>query len=155
MDSKRIDIGVGIVLCLFSVAIYWYAEQQYAGRGVNSYGPKFFPQALSVLMLISSAALIIQALRGKALKGLEVMNKEGFIRAAVTLGLAIGYVFLMNFLGFYLATVIFLFVVMMYLGQEKLWIRILVSIVVATAVYSLFHYFLKIPLPEGIFYEAI
>jgi len=27
--------------------------------------------------------------------------------------------------------------------------------VVATAVYSLFHYFLKIPLPEGIFYKAI
>jgi len=155
MDSKRIDIGVGIVLCIFSVVIYLYAEQQYAGKGVNRYGPKFFPQVLSVSMFLASVALIVQAFRGKALKSLEKINKQGFVRAAVTLVIAIGYVFLMNFLGFYLSTAIFLFVVMTYLGQKKLWIRILVTILVATAVYSLFHYFLKIPLPEGIFYEAI
>jgi len=155
MDSKRLDIVVGIALCIFSIVIYVYAEQQYAGKGVNSYGPKFFPQALSMMMLLASVALIIQALRGKALKGLEKINKQGFIRAMITLIIAIGYVFLMNFLGFYLSTIIFLFVVMTYLGQKKLWIRILASLLVATAVYCLFQYFLKIPLPEGIFYKAI
>lgn len=155
MDSKRIDIGVGIILCIFSVIIYLYAEQQYVGRGVNRYGPNFFPQVLSLMMFLASIALIVQAFRGKALKNLEEVNKQGFVRATVTLVLAIAYVFLMNFLGFYLSTVIFLFVVMTYLGQKKLWIRILVSLLVATAVYGLFHYFLKIPLPEGIFYEAI
>ena len=154
MNSKRIDIGVGIVLCLLSVAIYLYAEQ-YAGRGVNSYGPNFFPQALALMLFLTSAALIIQALRGKALKNLEDMNKPGLVRTAVTLLIAAGYVFLMNVLGFYLATALFLFVVMTYLGQKKLWIRILVSILVATAVFSLFHYFLKIPLPEGIFYTPV
>ena len=154
MDSKRIDIGTGIVLCILSVVIYLYAEQ-YSGRGVNKYGPNFFPQALSLLLFLSSVALIIQALRGKALKSLEVVDRSGFIRATVTLVIAIGYVFLMKVLGFYLSTVIFLFVVMTYLGQKKLWIRILVSILVASAVYGLFHYFLKIPLPEGIFYKPI
>ena len=154
MDSKRIDIGVGIVLCILSIVIYLYAGQ-YEGRGVNSYGPNFFPQALASMMFLASVALIIQALRGKALKDLEAMNKQGFIRATVTLVIAIGYVFLMKVIGFYLSTILFLFVVMMYLGQKKLWIRIAVSVLVATAVYSLFQYFLKIPLPEGIFYEAI
>ncbi len=155
MDSKRIDIGVGIVLSILSVVIYLYAEQQYAGRGVNGYGPNFFPQVLSFMMLLASVALIIQAFRGKALKSLEEINKQGFIRAAATLVMAIGYVFLMNILGFYLSTVLFLFVVMTYLGQKILWIRVFVSILVATAVYGLFYYFLKIPLPEGIFYKAI
>ena len=154
MDSKRIDIGVGVVLCILSVAIYLYAEQ-YAGRGVNTYGPNFFPQVLSLMLFLSSVALIIQALRGKALKTLEEVNKSGLIRAAVTLMIAIGYVLLMKVLGFYLSTVLFLFVVMTYLGQKRLWIRILVTILVASAVYGLFHYFLKIPLPEGIFYKPI
>ena len=118
MDSKRIDIGVGIVLCILSVIIYLYAGQ-YEGRGVNSYGPNFFPQALASMLLLASVALIVQALRGKALKDLEEINKQGFIRAVVTLVIAIGYVFLMKVLGFYLSTVIFLFVVMMYLGQKE------------------------------------
>ncbi len=154
MDSKRIDIGIGIILCLLSVAIYLYAEQ-YAGRGVNSYGPNFFPQALSFMLFLAAVGLIIQALRGKALKNLEAMNKPGLLRTAVTLLIATAYVLLMNVLGFYLATGLFLFVVMTYLGQKKLWIRVLVSVLVATAVYSLFHYFLKIPLPEGIFYTPV
>lgn len=155
MDSKRIDVGVGIVLCIFSVIIYWYAEQQYAGRGVNTYGPEFFPQVLALMLFLASASLIIQAFRGNALKTLEKIDKQGFVRATITLIIAIAYVFLMNVLGFYLSTIIFLFVVMTFLGQKKLWIRVLVTLAVATAVYSLFHYLLKIPLPEGIFYEAI
>ena len=97
MDSKHIDISVGIVLCLFSVVIYVYADQ-YTGVGVNQYGPNFFPQALSIALFLASVALIVQALRGKALKGIEKINGPGFVRAAVTLVIAIGYVFLMNFL---------------------------------------------------------
>lgn len=154
MDSKHIDIGVGIVLCLLSVAIYLYAEE-YVSVGVNRYGPNFFPQALSLTLFLTSVMLVVQALRGKALKGLEEINQQGLVRAAVTLVIGVGYVFAMNFLGFYLSTAIFLYVVMMYLGQKKLGVRIVVSVLVASAVYGLFHYFLKIPLPEGIFYEAL
>ena len=154
MDSKRIDIGVGIVLCVLSVAIFLYAEQ-YTGRGVNTYGPNFFPQALSVMLFLTSAALIVQALRGHALKGLEAINKPGLIRAAVTLGISVAYLLLMNVLGFYFSTVVFLYVVMMFLGQKNQWVRIVTSIVVASAVYSMFHFFLKIPLPEGIFQATL
>ena len=150
MDSKRIDIGVGVVLCVLSVAIFMYAEQ-YTGRGVNTYGPNFFPQALSVMLFLTSAALMVQALRGHALKGLETINKPGLIRAAVTLVISIAYLLIMDVLGFYIATAVFLYVVMMYLGQKNQWVRISASVIVASAVYGIFHFFLKIPLPEGIF----
>lgn len=153
MDSKRIDLVVGIVLCILSLAIYLYAEQ-YSGRGVNRYGPNYFPQALSLMLFLTSVALIVQALRGKALKGLEKINKQGFVRAAVTLVMAVAYLLMMKVVGFYISTIIFLYVVMMYLGQKNQWVRVLVSISVASAVYGLFYYFLKIPLPEGIFYDA-
>lgn len=150
MDSKRIDIGVGIGLCVFSLAVYLSAAQ-YAGRGVNSYGPEFFPQALAALLFLASGALVIQALRGHALKDLEPLDRRGLINATVTLGIAIAYLLLMNVLGFYLATGVFLYVMMWFLGQKKLWVRILTSVLVASFVYGLFAYFLKIPLPEGLF----
>lgn len=154
MDSKRIDIGVGIALCILSVAIFLYAEQ-YAGKGVNRYGPNFFPQALSVMLFLTSVALIIQAFRGHALKGLETINGPGLIRAAVTLVISVAYLLIMKVLGFYISTALFLYVVMMYLGQKNQWVRILTSILVASAVYGIFHFFLKIPLPEGIFKAAL
>lgn len=151
MDSKRIDIGVGTVLCLFSVAVYLYAEQ-YTGRGVNTYGPNFFPQALSVMMFLASALLIVQAFRGHALKDLESTDKRGLINAAVTLVISVGYIFIMKVLGFYVSTALFLYVVMMFLGQKNQRVRLVTSILVASAVYGIFHYFLKIPLPESILF---
>jgi hypothetical protein len=154
MDSKNIDIIVGAFLGLFSVAIYIYAEQ-YVGRGVNSYGPNFFPQALSGLLFIASLGLVVQAVRGRALKSLEAFNKPGLINVAATLAIAVSYLFLMKILGFYLSTVLFLYASMTFLKQKGQRVRILSSIIVATVVFSIFKFFLKIPLPQGIFEAAL
>lgn len=150
MYSKPIDIGVGIFLCLLSVAIYMYAEQ-YVGSGVNRYGPNFFPQALSALLFIASISLIVQALKGNALKNLEAIDKKGFIRAVVTLIIALTYLFVMQVVGFYISTALFLFVTMKYLGQRNNLTTLIISVSIASIVYGIFSMFLKIPLPEGMF----
>ncbi|MDO6459149.1 tripartite tricarboxylate transporter TctB family protein [Granulosicoccaceae sp. 1_MG-2023] len=150
MDSKNIDIAVGGFLCFLSIAIYLYAER-YAGAGVNQYGPNFFPQILAVMLFIASVVCIVQALRGHALKDLETIDKPGLIRAAVMLLIAIAYILLMQVVGFFIATVVFLYAQMTYLKQKSLLVRVITSVLVAMAVYALFHSFLKIPLPEGVF----
>lgn len=151
MYSKSIDVCTGIFLSGLSIAIFFYAEEQYAGTGVNIYGPNFFPQVASALLLLASLSLIVQALRGNSLKNFETINKEGFIRTTVTLVIAIAYLFLMQYIGFYLSTVIFLFVTMKYLGLTNYLVTFIVSLVVGTIVYGIFRIFLKIPLPEGLF----
>jgi len=150
MNSKLIDVGVGIFLLGLSIAIYLYAEQ-YDGIGVNAYGPNFFPQSLSAMLALASIALIVQALRGKALKDLESIDKRGFIRATITLVIALIYLFIMQYIGFYIATVIFLFATMKYLGQKNNLMTLFISICVGSIIYGIFSLFLKIPLPEGIF----
>ena len=150
MNSKLIDVGIGIFLLGLSISIYLYAEE-YVGIGVNRYGPNFFPQALSAMLALSSIALIVQALRGKALKDLETIDKQGFIRATITLVIALIYLFIMQYIGFYISTVMFLFVTMKYLGQKNNFYTLLISICVGSIIYGIFSTFLKIPLPEGIF----
>lgn len=147
MHSKTINIGVGSALCILSIAIILYAEQ-YVGIGNNRYGPNFFPQILAVMLFIASFSLIVQAMRGNEMKNLETINKQGFIRASITLGITIGYLFLMQVLGFYISTAIFLFVTIRYLGQKNYLLNTIVSISVASMVYAIFQFFLKIPLPE-------
>jgi len=150
MKSKLIDVGVGLFLLGLSISIYLYAEQ-YDGIGVNRYGPNFFPQSLSAMLGLSSIILIIQALRGKALKDLESIDKQGFIRATTTLVIALIYLFIMQYIGFYIATLLFLFVTMKYLGQKNNIVTALISLCVGSIIYGIFSMFLKIPLPEGIF----
>ena len=150
MNSKIINICVGIALCILSIAIILYAEQ-YVGVGNNRYGPNFFPQVLAVMLFIASFSLIVQAMRGNQMKNLETINKQGFIRASITLGITIGYLFIMQVLGFYISTIIFLFVTIRYLGQKNYWLNIIVSIGVASIVYAIFQSLLKIPLPELVY----
>ncbi len=149
MKSNRIDLLTGIGLCLVSLAVFIYAFE-YSGRGVNSYGPNFFPQAIACLLFLASAGLIYQALKGRVSASIESINKAGFVKASVTLALAIIYVFAMNFVGFFIATIAFLYAVMFYLGQRKQIVLTITAFSVAGVIYGIFSVFLKIPLPEGI-----
>ena len=154
MNNKSVDIGVGVFLCIFSVAVYLYAGQ-YSGRGVNSYGPDFFPKALSVMMFISATILIIRGVAGISLTTLESTDRQGFIRAGGTLALGVIYIGLMKLIGFYIATALFLYTLMAFLGQKGQITRILVSVIVASLIFGIFHSFLKIPLPEGFIYNSL
>jgi len=153
VNNRSVDIGVGIFLCLFSVWVFLYSNQ-YTGRGVNSYGPDFFPKALSVMMFISALILIIRAIAGISLTKLESTDRQGFMRATGTLVLGVIYIGLMKLIGFYIATALFLYAVMAFLGQKGQMTRILVSVIVASLIFGIFHLFLKIPLPEGLIFSS-
>ncbi|MDC7219123.1 MAG: tripartite tricarboxylate transporter TctB family protein [Spirochaetales bacterium] len=154
MNSKRIDIGAGSALALFSLIVFLYANQ-YKGAGVFQYGPNFFPQVLAVGLFVTSILLIVQAVKGKSRPLKETIDKKGFIRSSITLGIAIAYLLLMQVFGFFLSTLAFLFVLMTFIGQKGLVKRIINCVAVNLAVYGIFYFFLKIPLPEGILIRAI
>ncbi len=148
MNSKRIDISVGAALSVFSTAVFLYANQ-YKGRGVSQYGPNFFPQFLSALLFITSILLIVNAVRGNYQKDLEGIHFAGLVRSGITVGISIVYLVAMQFLGFFLSTLIFLYAMITFLGQKGKLVRIISCISVSVIVYAIFKFFLKIPLPEG------
>lgn len=154
MNTKRIDIGVGSTLSVFSIIIFLYSNQ-YKKEMITEYGANFFPQVLSVLMFTLSILLIIKAFKGEYQQDMEGINKTGFIRSAITLGISIIYLLLMQLLGFFLSTFIFLFVLMTYIGHKGKVIRFVTCLGVSLAVYGIFYFFLKIPLPEGIFFNLL
>jgi putative tricarboxylic transport membrane protein len=148
MNVKKIDISVGACLSVLSVAIYLYAET-YKGSGVSNYGPNVFPQFLAVMLFITSIMLIVNAVKGKSQTDLEGINLKGFIRTSITVGISIVYLIVMQFIGFFVATLIFLYSMITYLGQKSLLTRIISSVAVSIIVYFIFKDFLKIPLPSG------
>ena len=153
MKNKTLDVCIGAALCLFSIWVYWYADR-YSGRGINSYGPNFFPQALSFTLFLCSCLLIGRALAGFAISTYETTDRNGLIRAAASLLLATFYIIGMHFVGFLIATVAFLYGLMGLLGQKGRLTRIMVSLIVSGLIFSAFIFFLKIPLPDGVIFDS-
>lgn len=152
MDTKRIDIGVGSALSVFSVIVFLYAEQ-YNMERIAQYGPDFFPKTLAVMMLCLSVMLIVNAVKGKYQRDMESIDKKGFIRSAISIGISVVYLLLMQFLGFLLSTFLFLYALMTFIGHKGKRVRFISCLGVTLVVFGIFYLFLKIPLPEGIFFN--
>jgi hypothetical protein len=145
---KKADIGAGVGLLLFSIAVFLKAFE-YRQAVIYVYGPNFFPQLLALLLGICAIALIVKALQGKALQQNDRIDAQGFLRMVLSIGICIGYLLLMQVIGFALATMVFLFVLMTFLEQQGMIKRIGSSVVVALIVWAIFRYFLVIPIPTG------
>ncbi len=147
---KKADIGVGIGLIICSTWIFWYAGK-YSKATIYYYGPNFFPQFLAIAMSICAIILILNAVRAKSLPRLDRIHLKGFIRMVIAIAICIGYLFLMQVIGFAMGTSVFLYVLMMFIGQQGQVKRITSSIAVSLIVWAIFRYFLIIPLPTGMF----
>jgi len=90
-------------------------------------------------------------LRGKSLSRADRIDLKGFGRMLIAIGICIGYLFLMQVIGFAMGTSVFLFVLMMFIGQKGLLKRIVSSVMVSILVWAIFRFFLVIPLPTGMF----
>jgi putative tricarboxylic transport membrane protein len=148
---KREDIGTGIGLLILSTWLFWYVGR-YSSREVYFYGPDFFPRILAIMMFILGIGLIINALLGNSLKMGDRIDPKGFVRMLISIGICIGYLFLTKILGFATATFIFLFILMTFLKQKGIFIRIFSSLATSIIVWAIFRYFLVIPLPEGLLF---
>lgn len=148
---KKEDIGVGIGLILLSLWLFWYVGR-YRPIEVYFYGPDFFPRILSLIMVILGSGLIINAWAGHSLKKTDHIDPRGFLRMLISIGICIGYLFLMKILGFVFASFVFLFILMSFLKQKGIVLRILSSFITSIVVWSIFRYFLIIPLPEGLLF---
>lgn len=146
---KRVDIGVGVSLLVFSAWLFWFAGR-YQQLTVHRYGPDLFPHILAAMMFLLAAGLIVNALLGNALPQESRIDPRGFVRVLVSIAICIGYLYLIHVLGFASSTFVFLFALMALLRQRGLWLRIAASLATALIVWVIFRYLLVIPLPEGL-----
>ena len=129
----------------------WVFIKSYGYRQtvIYIYGPNFFPQILSIITSICAIVLIVRALQGKALEKKEHIDGRGFVRMITAIAMCIGYLLIMQVIGFAMATAVFLFTLMAFLHQKGIVYRTVSSIGVSLMVWAIFRYLLVIPIPEG------
>jgi putative tricarboxylic transport membrane protein len=110
-------------------------------------GPRVFPTVLGGVMLACAAALLFRPRR----RGTRVIQWKFFFPVMLLVGLLAAYAFSLAWLGYPLATFLFMVLAARMMGERSLVRSLPIALGFGVGVYLLFTKFLLIPLPAGIF----
>lgn len=147
------EIVFNVVLFGFSLFIFWQAYQISGFSALSSAGA--FPMAMSAIMVVSSAAVLVRSLRlASPGGGFTGFRKEVLPPVVLVFSLFIlGYSIALKSLGFLLASFLFLLVSIWFLERGRLGRTILLAVVSIVGVYVVFRLVFQVVLPEGIIPE--
>ena len=145
---------VGVVAFMYIVCAVFYYKTVHLNEEIQSY-PKFTVILLFGLTTMYLVQMVLAAKRNGVESGVDTVFK-GFQPAQffVSLAAVVVYVILINFLGFYIATAIFLIGLLLYLKVPYLATAITVAVILAL-VYFAFAKFLGVKLPKGLLLKML
>ena len=117
------DVITGVLL---ELAIVFFYYKSYSIRTEDS---RIFPRGTLILMAIFAGIIIFNGLRKTIAEEENTITLKGLAVPAQIFGFLVGYYFLFRLVGFFIATPIFMFVVLYRLGYRK-WIKNLIIIAV-------------------------
>lgn len=155
--KKYGDIIVGIVFAVIGLALI-IAARMLPKSAVMEIGPDFMPTVVGTLILVLSVILLVQSARElKANPDKEYEKDESdYKRVALSLILALLYVFLLKPVGFIICTFLYLIGQITVLAPDTHRTRkdmityLIIDVVFTLVVYFLFRMGFKIVLPAGI-----
>ncbi|WP_018897853.1 tripartite tricarboxylate transporter TctB family protein [Rhizobium sp. 2MFCol3.1] len=153
MHIKRLHMEIITAGCLAIVGVLGATGALELGVSWGDSGPKpgYFPFYVGLIVIAASIGCIIQAL----LKAKSSEQRETFLESEQTMRLlsffvpmAI-YVVVTIFLGFYVATALYLFYVAWRQGKYKPYVALLIGIAFSVALYLVFETAFQVPLHKG------
>jgi putative tricarboxylic transport membrane protein len=117
-------------------------------------GPGFFPFWLSLITGVLSLALFFQTTWGKSVADAAATllpERQGAMRILIILVALAGCLFLLDPLGFRISTFLFLVLLPLGLGEKNWWAILIFAVAGSFGVFHAFYYWLKVPLPVGMF----
>jgi len=110
-------------------------------------GPGFFPLALGAGLILMGAMVGAGGWMGR--KG--AAGFDGHVRKPlVVAGVMAGYLAVLDFLGFAVATVLFLFILIRWVESRNAWLALALAVFVTLGLHLVFDTLLKTALPLGI-----
>ncbi|WP_180994066.1 tripartite tricarboxylate transporter TctB family protein [Bacillus sp. Marseille-P3661] len=150
------DVFIGIVIILLSIVLYTKTFE-FIGEAA------LFPRALLILFAIFAVYLIYNGLKKtkQMREGVEVIydgEEEQLTFSLIaspmcTLGIVIVYVALINIIGFFPSTILFIISFLWYMGVKNWKVYLVTSIGLNLFIYILFVLQLNVQLPLGIFFS--
>jgi putative tricarboxylic transport membrane protein len=147
MTESRQNFIIGVVVLIGGGLLFWNTFYFPPPIKSNAPGPDFFPRIILIILFILGAALLASNLLKKG-KG-EISPKSLFAhkRFLVTVGWIVLYLFLLPYLGFLLAS--FLYISLNLINRLKSRIGVVALAAVSSAcLYFIFAWLLNVRLPH-------
>lgn len=136
-----------IFLFFISFIGYYLARSFESGfMSDNGLGASFFPKVVCLILGILSLFMFIKSFKNNGGYKFGRDNKNTFI----VMGLCIGYLFLMEKIGYLISTIIFSLSIIRILERKKILIGVGFSIMFSASIYYLFSKVFNVSLPTGI-----
>lgn len=145
------ELVINLIILFASIYLFIVTGNFKQGSAIESFGAAFWPRLLLELLIILSVCQLIVFL--KQLKDKEskqsspLMGEKVMARTALIIA---GYIFTISYIGFILASLLFVPIFLLNLGIRKVVPLIGTPVILTGFVYLLFIKVMYIPLPRGI-----
>lgn len=146
---KKTDIGV--VGFMYAICALFLVMTLQLKPAAQTY-PLFIIVLLAGLTTVYLVQMILGAKKNGVTSGLEDFADFLPRQFFPVLAMVIGYLVVMYFVGFYIATLVFMVACLLYLKVPKLHI-VISTVVILALVYCAFTLFLRVKLPAGLLFK--
>ena len=142
---------VALIIIVFGAAYLWGALQIRETTTYSAVGPRFFPNALGIGIMLSGVWLFLMPGAPPAEDSPERMRLD-WLSAGLMAGAVVAYVFFFQSLGYIVATALMMMAGAQILGERHHLLRdAIVGVTLAVSVSFVFGRLLNINLPPGLF----
>ncbi len=149
--NNQVDAVVAAVLFLVGGVVVVEARRLGAQWTSDGPGAGYFPFYIGSIICISALGILWQALGSKARDTRVFVDREQLLRVASVLGPAALYIFVIVFLGIYVASALYIALFMVMLGKYPPLKSALLAVVINAVFFLMFEVWFKVPLFKGKF----
>jgi putative tricarboxylic transport membrane protein len=146
---RAVEIGVAAVILVFGLVVLLDSYRLGARWGEDGPQPGYFPLYVGLLICIASVTILVRAVRNRSLADESFVSRGALKKILTVLVPTVVYVSLIAYLGFYVASTVYIAYFMWHLGNYS-WIKIVpVAVGVSVAFFLVFEVWFQVPLPKG------
>ena len=147
--NRAMDIVVALLLLAgCAVVITDSTRLGFAWREGEGPAPGYFPFYIALILGVASLVNLVSALRGRG-SGVIFVSMRPFGRVLAVLIPSIVYVALVQYIGIYVASSIFIVAFMVLIGRENPLKAVGIGVAVPIALFLMFEKWFLVPLPKG------
>lgn len=146
-----VDAVVAALIAILGGVVIYGSRELGAGWTSDGPGSGYFPFYIGVILVISGVGALYQAVASKTRDLGIFVNGEQFGRIMSVLLPAAVYVGVIQLIGIYVASVVYIALFMVILGKYSWFKSVLVGLVVNVLFFFMFEVWFKVPLFKGIF----
>ena len=146
-STRTLEIVTAIFFLIIGSVVMWDSSRIGAGWGADGPQSGYFPFYIGLLMNIASAVNLVVAVKSSSAE--SFVSKPQFKLVMAVFLPCLVYVAFMQWLGLYVASLVFIAVFMRWQGKFT-WLKsVLTAVIVVVVLFVMFEIWFKVPLIKG------